>query len=332
MTVRLYSSTDASAPTLQGVVGGASFPFADGSLANLLDKILVAGYGSTTAAGWTRSFTATSHATWRQGAGSQLYLDCLDDGSLTAGAREAEMFGIESATAVGAGTNFFPTTAQQSTGIKVRKSNTADTTQRTWFALADNKTFTLFTNFSYGAGSTEYYSVFHFGDFYSFKSSDAYNCIIIGRITSATADAQGNETFGAESGSAVGTQIGHYVARGYNQAAGSVQVGKSGEAFSTNTAALQQMGNANHVLNVPNPEDSGLYLMRSFIIDPTTTPTTNLRGFLRGIWAPQHNGALIPLEYTWQGQGGLSGRTFKLPGLKVANAAYVAVETSSTWD
>jgi hypothetical protein len=44
MTVRIYRSTDGSAPVLTGQAG---------KLTDLLDAILVNGYGSKTAAGWT---------------------------------------------------------------------------------------------------------------------------------------------------------------------------------------------------------------------------------------------------------------------------------------
>ena len=68
MTVRLYRSTDGSAPTLSGTAG---------DLINLLDKCLVSGYGSSTAAGWTKPYTSTNAAAFRPGLGLQYYINIL---------------------------------------------------------------------------------------------------------------------------------------------------------------------------------------------------------------------------------------------------------------
>src|SRR5262249_23581766 len=133
MTMRIYKSTDASAPTLQGIVGGAySSGWADGSLLQLLRKVLVTGYGSKTAAGWWQTFQGTSEGVFQQGAGCSFYLHVLDDGSMTAGAREANMYGSENQTAISTSTAKFPTTSQVTNGILFRKSDTADTTVRQW--------------------------------------------------------------------------------------------------------------------------------------------------------------------------------------------------------
>lgn len=333
MTMRVYSSTDASAPTLQGVVGGAySSGWADGSLLNLLDKVLVTGYGSKTAAGWTRSFTGTSKGVFKQGAGCGFHLRVLDDGSLTAGAREASFYGEETASDVDTGTGLFPTAAQQATGLKMRKSETADTVQRPWVLYADNKTFYLFV---YTGNATAYLAGMCFGDFFSFKSGDAYNCIAIGRVTSAIADTLTNEALDLVNGGTTSTVIGHYVPRGYTQLGTAVNVEKRGTSFNMATASgAAAMGSYTGWSVFPNPEDSGFYIGRLYIIDNTTTPTRNLRGYLRGLWSPQVTADVTPFEYTFAGVGTIASRTFKILGLRTGNAAagrYV-IETSDTWD
>jgi hypothetical protein len=57
MTVRVYRSTDASAPVLTGQVG---------SLTALLDAVLVNGYGALSAAGWTIAQTTTNKRGYKQ--------------------------------------------------------------------------------------------------------------------------------------------------------------------------------------------------------------------------------------------------------------------------
>lgn len=333
MTVRVYQSTDASAPTLQGIVGGAySSGWADGSLLNLLDKCLVSGYGSKTAAGWTRSFTGTSKGVFRQGSGCQFYLRVLDDGSLTAGAKEASFYGGETASDVDTLTGLFPTAAQQAAGLKMRKSDAADTTQRAWTLYADAKTFYLFVNPGF---STAYVAGCAFGDFYSFKANDAYNCMAIGRVTSASTDALTNETLCLTStGANVSSTIaGHYCARGYTQAGTSFLFSKAAALFLQSSAASDAPGLSTG-LAVPNPEDGLLYMTRVYITDNVASPAVNVRGYLRGFWAPQHIGSSLPREYTFQGSGTLAGRTFKILGLRSGgspNGVYT-LETSDTWD
>jgi hypothetical protein len=73
MTVRVYRSTDASAPVLTGQVG---------SLTALLDAVLVNGYGALTAAGWSINQTTTNKRGYKQNltgsnntSGMLLYVD-----------------------------------------------------------------------------------------------------------------------------------------------------------------------------------------------------------------------------------------------------------------
>lgn len=332
MTMRIYKSTDASAPTLQGIVGGAlsGSDWADGSFLQLLRKVLVTGYGSKTAAGWTQSFAGTSEGAFKQGGGCGFYVNVTDDGTMTAGAREANMRGFETMTALHTGTGLFPTVAQITNGVLFRKSDTADTTQRQWIAFADNKTFYVF---SWTGNATAYYSGMMFGDIYSYVSGDAYNCMIIGRVTSAAADTVTNETLDVQQPQATSTCNGHYIARGYNQAGGAINISKNGQFFTTNAAGSQGPGQVGS-MPYPNASDGKLWLARAYVSDPTTAPTNSLRGFLRGFWIPQSAGVQLPFEYTINGSGGLSGRTFRVLGLRTginANSRY-CMETSDTWD
>src|SRR5438309_11659795 len=102
MTVRVYKSTDASAPALTGQVG---------SLTALLDAILVNGYGTKTAAGWTIGFTTTKKLAYLHnltGANNACgtYL-CVDDPVLGAAARRVArvcvLSALQAATRQGTG-------------------------------------------------------------------------------------------------------------------------------------------------------------------------------------------------------------------------------------
>src|SRR5690349_16189318 len=140
MTVQIYRSTDSSAPVLTGQVG---------KLTDLLNACLVTGYGSKSAAGWTRAFNGTNQRTFRNsaddGTGYYVYVD--DAGPGAAGAREARARGYITQTALDTGTGQFPTSALLAIGtgaVVWRKSNTADSTARAWTLIADSTVFYLF--------------------------------------------------------------------------------------------------------------------------------------------------------------------------------------------
>ncbi len=327
MTVTIYKSTDTSAPTLQGIVGGAltGHDWADGSLLQLLRKCLVTGYGSQAAAGWSQPFDGTSEGVFQAGGGNQRLLHVLDDGSATAGAREAKMTGFGAMSALATGTDQFPAAGQNGGVLFWRKSDTADTTVRSWIVFADDRTFYFF---AYTGFTTAYYAGGMFGDFASVISGDVWNTCIIGRVTSAIADAATNETLDQLNLTGAG-MAGHYLPRGYAQLGTSLQFGVEALPFPSNTTNTRfGLG------TLPYPNTDGLmYLSRCYITDPSTLPTTSLRGHLRGFWSVQNQGGVVPFEYTVQGTGGLTGRTLRVLGLQGSGATsrYV-LETSSTWD
>lgn len=331
MTMRIYASTDASAPTLQGVVGStySGSSWSAGSLLELLNQILVKGYGSQTAAGWTLPYNGTSKGVFKQGGGCNMFMRVLDDGSLTAGAREAQFYGGEAASDVDTLTGQFPTSSQVSGYLKCRKSDTADSTTRPWVCFADAKTFYLYI---YPGFSTAYLGGMAFGDFTSYFPGDLFNCIAIGRETSAAVDTPTNDRLDFVNGEGTFSTItGHYTPRGYNQLGTSVNVAKAGLGLFTATS-----GNASGAvgLNWPNPEESGMYLNRCFVTDSVTTPTNNVRGHLRGFWVCQNALANAGLNTTYSGTGTLAGKSFRILGLRgpnTANGRYI-METSDTWD
>jgi hypothetical protein len=325
VTVRMYRSTDTSAPTLSGSVG---------DLVNLLDKCLVAGYGSQTAAGWSKPYTGTNKAAFQQGAGSGLLFRCLDDGSLTAGAREATFRGFETMSDVDTGTNAFPTTGQLAGGILLRKSDTADATTRQWIVLADARTAYVFVN---SGASTAYIAAIMLGDIKSVLPNDAYCAMLIGRVTSAAIDTITNETLDTDqlgAGSSTwSAAAGHYIVRGYSLVAGSVQTGVTSSmtpGVNSVSAAFGSVGMA----PFPNPPDGAGYLGQLWVTDPTTTPVSNMRGYLRGCYTFFHLGNLCPGNAIYVGVDALAGRTFMMLAPRTgrnANSMYL-MEISDTWD
>lgn len=358
MTVRVYRSSDASAPTLNGTAG---------ALATVLDAILVNGYGSQTAAGWTIAYTGTNKRVYTMASGGTGFSAYVDDAAPGAGGgREARITGFTTPTGLGTGTGQFPTSAQLAIGIGavvLRKSATADSTARAWTCLADGHTFYLFAE---TADMTSPFCAypFMFGDFFTYGSSDTSNCIVIGRVVENTN--QVGATFfatqasmydcfaslSAQGGTALSNLLpGHYVAATFTNVGGSIGVGKHADqykmGFTSNMGQVGYLGSygTNGVGNTggqlwttefiyPNGPDSGLYVSPMWIHH-----NGFVRGYLKGLWCPlQH----MPLNHndTYTGTGVMAGKSLLAQNILgcsnntspvAMTAAQIHIETSDTW-
>jgi hypothetical protein len=171
MAVTYYTSADTSAPVLTGTTG---------ALVALLDAILVNGYGSKAAAGWSIEYTASNKRVYRPASGTRFRLRVVDDGSVAgSAAREALVRAAESASGVDTLTDAFPTTALVSDSACVwRKSDSADSTARSWWAIATDSFLALFVRFTSSTGDW-----YIFGDIHKLHSADSYACILSTRAS-----------------------------------------------------------------------------------------------------------------------------------------------------
>jgi hypothetical protein len=300
----IYKSSDASAPTLTGQVG---------SLIGVLDACLVNGYGAKSAAGWTKAFSGTNIAAYRQ-ASTGLYLSVDDSASGTGGAKEALIRGYEAMTAVLTGTNPFPTSVQIASGLNWRKSTTADATARGWMVIADSRTLYMFVLTGDTAGL---YYLHSFGDFYSFKSGDAYKALSSGAIAQNSTTHQGL-ALGALNSQPSTATVGLFVARSYLQTGTSLPENHCGIANS--------LGSFNWPV-APNPADGNIYIGRFLLFD---TSSTSIRGYVRGLYQ-MLNGTNLNDGDTFSGSGDFAGRTFVVVKNVGGASQYYAVETTA-WD
>lgn len=320
MTVVVYASNDASAPSLNGTAG---------SLAAVLYACLVTGYGSKAAAGWAREFTGTNKSVLRAATGNRLRLRIDDTGS-----QEARVVGYETMSDVDTGTNPFPTAAQQSGGLYVRKSDTADATVRSWYIVATGTMFHMFIDS--GAPSIDPATVWtaarasgmSFGEFTSYKSGDTYNTIIIAATTTGTSVCRLGSMVTSTSFAAT---PGHFIARNAAATVGAVTALKVPAMFSHHGDG-STVGSGGTTTSYAYPDNvSGGLLISPLAIEEANGTAPALRGILPGMWAPLHN---VPANHfdTFSGSGGTSGKTFRL--VACANAATLgrcAMETSDTW-
>lgn len=149
MTIYVCQSTDASAPVLNGTAG---------SLLDVLDKVLVDGYGSHPGLGWTIAYTDTNKRAYRMPAGSsQRYLRVVDDGSYATG-RAALIQAFDAMTDIDTGTGpIHPAGA-----IYWTKSSTSDATARDWRLVSDGAFLHFFPRWS--SNASYYASWYRFGD------------------------------------------------------------------------------------------------------------------------------------------------------------------------
>lgn len=322
MGVTLYRSTDTSAPSLTGQTG---------SLVALLDAVLVNGYGSQTAAGWTIAYTGTSKRDYKQGTGSNGYYVDIDDSGPGAGTfKEARMRGYETMSALGTGTAPFPSVAQSSFGVVCRKSNTADSTARAWYCVADSTCFYLFVDTG-DFTSPAYSMAVMFGDIFSYKSGDAYATMCIGR------NAENNVTYSPEAlpvvvsttSALVTASGGHFIDRHWNGLGGSLQVCKFTSLLAATVANANTVVGSNAAMCAyPNGPDNALELAPFWI-----GQQGNIRGYLKGLWAPCQ---FQPCGHgdTFTGTGNMAGKSFlalNMQGGSTQTLGQIVIETSNTW-
>lgn len=177
MTVRVYKSTDSGAPTITRSLG---------SLIALLDACLVNGYGSKAAAGWTKSFSGTNKAIYRQGTGSSQRYLYVDD---SVSADYATVIGATIATSITAYSDLFPT------GIRYM-----DKPDNGWMLVANEKFFFLLTHRVLWGGLPADMS---FGDLASVGgANDAGRCFLQAAPTYASASSTSPPYCGMPQGNA----------------------------------------------------------------------------------------------------------------------------------
>lgn len=312
MTVRIYSSADASAPTLTGEAD---------SLNALLLACLVNGYGAKPAAGWTRPFydSTTKQGSYKSNASPFAWLHIQDNGQSAGGMREARARGYEDMSSFSAGTGPYPTTGQLTNGYCIRKSQSADATARAWLLAADEHRLYLFT---YTGDTANVCANFIFGRMKSYKSGDLYH----GHISGRTVENNGGmtstqDTFLIVHPSTASANRGH-ITRSYTGTGGAVAAGKVADAAKIPTTSNFEMGGAG--MAYPAPVDGGLYLAKLYLNEVNIT-----RGELPGVWCPLHDQPLLDAD-TFSGVTDLAARTFRAVMCGTNNQLFL--ETSDTWD
>ena len=265
----VYRWDDTSAPTLTGE---------NTSLIALLQACLVDGYGSQSAAGWTKPYDDGSgtKAVFRNSSttGSGMYLQVDNTVAANYGLCQA----YESMTDVDTGVNPF---IESYTGVYMYSSYNTGTEERPWILIADDRYFTLITWVDLAAASListarSFISTLFFGDGISLHASDSYFCILAGTTGAyySRPYALGYSTSNSSSSAY------HFAARpvsGASQEARCDLIYNGGPYETANTYGPGAFGIArvsgSEVFSRPYINDGAAY---------------TLRGFLPGLWHPCH--------------------------------------------
>lgn len=320
MTVRIYTSSDAGAPVLRGNTPG--------DLINLLTKCLVDGYGSKVGAGWTKPYTGTNVAAFRQGAGSNgMYLR-IDDTSTATSQRGARVVGYEAMTDVNTGTpTSFPTPTQYSGGVYwyTHFSSGSVANPRPWRVVADEMFFYLMLSTYPENNDLNFYynETYMFGDIIPFKPGDTTHTILIGTARTSSNSSEGAPWEGNIISSAMSSAgYSMSMARSFTNLGGPIWAGW----HSDHVKGSPSWGNG--FLSYPHSVDGGLYLNPVYVHEPQVSPY-NVRGRVPGLWTPLHYSGILSQYQTFEGQGDLAGRTFMA---RRHGSNTVCIEISDTWD
>jgi hypothetical protein len=177
MTITTYKSSDGSAPAIARAAG---------DLITLLDAVLVNGYGAKAAAGWTKEYSGTNKAVYKQGTGSSgKYLRIHDDiVDYCGGAQRIQIAdgasGVDTVTGVSLGVS--------GTTHYIHKPDSV-ANKGSWVMYADAKAFWLLTQRAPTTNTTEQhvsYSANFFGDSVSYTPSTDPNRFFAGADGSTT--------------------------------------------------------------------------------------------------------------------------------------------------
>jgi len=233
-------------------------------------------------AGWTKAFTGTNKGAYKSSAVDAT--GCLlrvDDTGASVAANYAIVNGYETMSDVDTGTGPFPDGLTR----YFIKSSAANSTERPWYIVADDRFFwiTIYTNST--SSSFTYSVTYSFGDFIPLSGSDSYNCILMPSSTAADYDFDG-----------CGLPRPHinYVPRG------SGGLGGFQGCISRPSLNLYSLELLSGISTYPSPVTGGLNISGPVFVDETSltdvsfaTITYPLRGKLPGLYSTWENSSSL---------------------------------------
>lgn len=263
--------------------------------------------------GWTKPYTATNKAAYKQPTGTRERFIAIDD----TGTTTARLKGFETMSDAITGTGQFPTEGQQAGGLYYHKSNAASTAARKYVMICNGPNVFIYSNVDDAPAANTGACLYAFGTLASFKPGDLYDNFII-----AGNGAAPSVFMESVSPSAINTAVaGHYLCRSYTQLGSAVTAGKTTDAAKMLGGGI--MGNTG--IAYPSPVDGGLYMAPVFMHENALSA---IRGTIPGIFAPMHIRPIASFD-TFDGTGAQAGKRFEAFSLQTQGQ--VMLEMSNTW-
>lgn len=208
-------------------------------------------------AGWLQPYTGTNLGVFKSGSAEATGL-CLrldDTGTTT-----CRVVGYESMTGVSAGLGAFPLPMQVSGGLWWGKSNAANATTRPWRIYASARAVHLWVSPSSTVSDQVTGMLYTFGDTLSYRSGDAYGCLITGGMVAGDVSTSITTFTGCLGyGNGAATPLNAFIARAPLAVGGSLNVRKV--SASNSGAAYSGVSGYNSILYpYPNAADNALRL------------------------------------------------------------------------
>lgn len=274
--------------------------------------------------GWVKQFASgATKAVYRRSdpAATAMVLRVADTGLGTYDtARTAEVTMYESMSDVDTGTNPSPLLHGQTW-----PKGSGSATPARWVLVGDSRTFYLFSDYGYWAGS-QTLTQCGFGDGFSYRAADAYACIIFGPYTEGAATR--GPCYGTALGQPPAVSGDYYVARLSNglrsgQPPSVGTIGRTGSSpFGSDSAPA-----------FPSPVDNGGAISYPVYFSETNVPFRHpIRGELRGLAEPLFQCAGLSLTVL-SNVIGSDRRWLVAPGYfsSGSDRAFVLIDTTGPW-
>jgi len=309
MAYTIYRSTDAGAPTLSGNTA---------SLIPLLDAVLVNGYGSKPAAGWTKPFSGTNKAVYRNAANAiaRSYFRVVDSTTN----RFAKVRGYDTMTDVDTGTGAFPLTSDiTGDGLSIPKSSVLDGTSRQWIVAADERTLVLFIQYN-----NTHWDMTYLGDGIPDVAGNSNFSILAARQNESNDWNIALTMFGLNPTSYI--EKGNYLKGIYGVSGSRLYRVFSGPNVDS---AIREYSHTMSTIGgyLPMPNDGSIYLFQPPLTIYTGT-FWHRQGVYRLIYVPVHQPAAFSHGDTFNGVGALSGKSFEIIKPVITHAGSGSLSTN----
>lgn len=279
-------------------------------------------------AGFDKVFSGTNKAVYRSKdtSGLRHYIQVIDDGTTTGGAKEAKIRGYVSMSDVDTGTDPFPTVAQSSVGLLAYKSSTIDSTARPWSIVSDGKSFYFKAAMDVSPVSmlenSGYIWWFAFGDLIPSRPGSLYHSFLTGSSAQNLQTTSGNQNglFYPTNQTLSGSSSGCYMPRDWNQSIGAVACCPVGHGWNQSCLGSLQ------IMAYPHAEDNGFWMTEVLM-----TQRGVIRGRFPGVYEPLHGKALNNYDVI-DNVTGYAGRTFMgLYGVHGTTTGMLMFDLTGPW-